>query len=69
VQRGENPPWYDAAYSYNLNKDDLYAKTLLESYGIHASEYSSIGLKHDFYIDNNGSVDELHKEVSSIIDL
>jgi len=69
VIRGENPPWYEAAYSLSSNKDNEYAKKVLESYGVHASEYSSIGLKHDFYIDNNGTVDQLHKQINSVINL
>lgn len=69
VIRGENPPWYEAAYSLSCNKDNEYAKKVLESYGVHASEYSSIGLKHDFYIDNNGTVDQLHKQINSVINL
>jgi len=69
VSRGENPPWYDAAHNLTLNQDNEYSLKVLESYGVHASEYSSVGLKHDHYIDNNGTVDELHNKINSIIDL
>jgi len=69
VKRGDNPPWYDAAYNLSLNKDDVYALKVLESHGVHASEYSSVGLDHDFYIQNDGTVDELHTQINSIINL
>ena len=36
---------------------------------VHASEYSSVGLKYDHVIDNNGNIDDLHSLVESVIDL
>lgn len=67
VNRGQPPAWYDAAVSYN--KGDIAKISVLESYSVHASEYSSVGLDYDFYIDNNGTIDELHKQVQSVINL
>ena len=72
VNRGENPPWYDAALEFSrgyYSAGYMEARKTLEELNIHASEYSSVGLKHDFYIDNNGSVDDLHKQIDSIINL
>jgi hypothetical protein len=72
VSRGENPPWYDAAI--NLNKGFYSAgykeaRRILDEHNVHASEYSSVGLKYDHYVDNSGTVDELHRKIDSIIDL
>lgn len=72
VNRGENPPWYDAALEFNrgyYSAGYFNARKVLEESNIHASEYSSVGLMHDYYIDNNGTVDELHRKVDSIINL
>jgi len=72
VLRGENPAWYDAALILNKGyyaSGYKEARQVLESYNVHASEYSSVGLEHDFYIDNNGSVDELHRQIDSVINL
>jgi hypothetical protein len=67
VTRGEHPPWYNDAVAYNFgNKDRL---SILQKYNIHASEYSSVGLDYDYYVDNSGSVDELHRKIDSIINL
>jgi hypothetical protein len=67
THRGEEPIWLGLATSYN-NNQDIRAKVLLEEqYGIHASEYSSVGLDYDHHIDNNGSIDHLHKQMESII--
>lgn len=67
VSRGENPEWYDAATQYNLgNKNAL---SILKQFNVHASEYSSVGLPYDFHIQNNGTVDDLHKKIDSIINL
>lgn len=66
VSRGENPPWYDSAVAYNFgNKDSL---SVLQEHKVHASEYSSVGLDYDYYVDNSGSVDELHRKIDLIID-
>jgi hypothetical protein len=67
VSRGPNPEWYDAAVQYN--KGNKHAKSILDQYNIHASEYSSVGLSYDHYIDNSGTVDDLHQKIDSIINL
>ena len=72
VNRGPNPVWYDAALEfskgyYSAGYPD--ARKLLDEYNVHASEYSSVGLQHDFYIDNNGTVDQLHKNIDLVINL
>lgn len=73
ITRGQNPEWYDAAAAYNRgpNGNELWAvsKAKLDKFGVHASEYSSVGLKYDHYVDNNGTIDELHKKLESIINL
>lgn len=72
VNRGENPVWYDAALSLNkgfYSNGFIEARKTLEEHNVHASEYSSVGLDHDYYIDNNGTVDELHRNIDLIINL
>jgi hypothetical protein len=65
VHRGENPPWHDAAIAFSKgNKDGLIT---LQEHNVHASEYSSVGLDYDYYVDNSGTVDELHRKIDSII--
>lgn len=72
VSRGSNPIWYDAAVAVNkgyYSQGFLEARKILEENNVHASEYSSVGLEYDYYVDNNGSVDDLHRKVDSIINL
>ena len=73
VNRGERPVWYSAAVDYNNepegSEQKLKAMVELGNYAVHASEYSSVGLLYDYYIDNNGSIDNLHKQVNSVINL
>jgi hypothetical protein len=73
VTRGQPPVWYDAAVSYNKgehgNMSWSLSKAKLDRNRVHASEYSSVGLDYDYYIDNNGTIDDLHKQVNSIINL
>lgn len=73
VSRGEQPVWYDAAVKYNKgpngNPDWSLSKRKLDKHKVHASEYSSVGLNYDHYIDNNGTIDELHNQIKSIVNL
>lgn len=72
VSRGENPVWYDAAVQHNkgyYTEGYKEARKILEEHNVHASEFSSVGLEYDFYVENNGTVDELHRSVDSIINL
>ncbi len=73
VLRGDNPEWYNAAVAYNKGPDGnpewSLSKAKLDRHQVHASEYSSVGLNYDHYIDNNGTIDDLHKNVESIINL
>jgi hypothetical protein len=73
VNRGERPVWYSAAVDYNNEPEGseqrLKAMVELGNYCVHASEYSSVGLLYDYYIDNNGSIDDLHNQVNSVVNL
>lgn len=66
ANRGPLPEWHDVAVKYNGG--DLQSALTLDSLGIHASEYSSVGLEYDFQIDNNGTIDDLHNQISRLID-
>lgn len=73
VARGLVPDWYEAAVNYNKGpvRNELWSlsKSKLDALGVHASEYSSVGIDYDHYIDNNGSIDQLHSQINSIINL
>lgn len=71
THRGEEPKWINLAATFNSDQDQserIRAKVLLEEqYGVHASEYSSVGLEYDYHLDNNSTIDSLHKQIESII--
>jgi hypothetical protein len=71
VSRGQPPNWYDAAVEFNKgSNNNMYwatSKAKLDRNRVHASEYSSVGLDYDHYIDNNGTIDELHKQINSVV--
>lgn len=73
VSRGENPDWYQYAIEYNKGPEAnpmwSISKTRLDNIKIHASEYSSVGLEYDYYVDNNSSIDDLHQRIKSIVNL
>jgi len=66
VQRGDVPEWYGCAML-----DNTTGSNLMESYGIHSSEYKWIDLNHKFNttIYNNSTLDQLkqlvHNEIAN----
>lgn len=71
THRGEDPYWLPVAMRYNNTDDptmkEILGDLLINEYKIHASEYSSVGLKYDYHLNNNGTITELHKQIESII--
>lgn len=73
VERGEKPIWYQDALTLNqmYKNSEQYnlLKEKLENSGAHASEYSSVGIEYDYTISNDGTIEDLHKQVESIVNL
>lgn len=70
ASRGPQPDWYMIAEQYNKSDSEFISGQLLHllrEQGVHASEYSSVGLNYDHYIDNNWSVDQLHRQLDKIL--
>lgn len=70
THRGELPEWHGFATTLNTSDDEgarEYALKELQAFGVHASEYSSVGLEYDYHLDNNDTIDHLHKQIESII--
>ena len=70
THRGEEPEWCAIAGILNLTENEaakIHCREELEKLGVHASEYSSVGLEYDYNLDNNGTIDSLHKQIESII--
>lgn len=70
ANRGANPAWCDIAARYNNGTE--YGDAILAELGklgIHASEYSSVGLEYDYHIDNNGTIDQLHSQINQLLSL
>lgn len=71
VSRGEQPEWYNAAVDYNKgpngNSKWSLSKLQLDKHNVHASEYSSVGINYDYNIDNNGTIDDLHRQICEVI--
>lgn len=71
VERGPKPTWYNDAVTINTKPTTLgceIAKDKLRGLGIHSSEYSSVGLEYDFYLNNNHSIEELYRQVEEVLD-
>ena len=70
THRGEDPDWLPLAGILNNTPNEeakIDCMLALEKLNIHASEYSSVGLDYDYHIDNNGTIDHLHKQMESVI--
>jgi len=59
VTRGNRPGWYQHAVDGDIKK--------LETLKVHRSEYDWIGTEFDATLDNNGTLDELYKQVETLI--
>jgi hypothetical protein len=64
VERGSRPDWYEHAARFNQGVGGW-----MQPEGVHASEYSSVGLEYDYYLDNNKSKEDLFKELNLIVNL
>lgn len=72
INRGPKPDWYDDAIAVNSGPRHIswaLSTDRLHKLKIHPSEYSSVGLKYDHEIDNDGTIDELHQKVKLLINL
>jgi hypothetical protein len=65
VQRGELPSWHIMAGK--ANNGDAFAREKLKHLGIHASETAWVGTEFDAIIDNNGSIDDLYKQLANVV--
>lgn len=59
VTRGDRPGWYQYALEGDIKK--------LETLKVHRSEYDWIGTEFDATLDNNGTLDELYKQVEDLL--
>jgi len=68
IQRGPDPEWYPYAELYNraesIVQREMYLEKLVD---VHESEYSSVGLPHDFLVTNNKTITELHRQLEAIV--
>lgn len=71
VVRGAEPPWYDDAVCMNRgpvrNLGWAVAKDRMEAHRIHASETAWVGTNFDRVIDNNGSMDDLYRQINDLV--
>lgn len=71
VVRGAEPEWFDDAVNMNhgptRNMSWALSKDRIEQLGIHASETAWVGTDFDHILDNNGSLDDLYKQISDLL--
>jgi hypothetical protein len=65
VTRGLLPEWYDLAI--DANKGHNVAFQELKRLKIHASETAWVGTEFDHVIENDGTIDDLYKQIQSVI--
>jgi hypothetical protein len=67
VRRGPEPAWYTVAEVANSHPQPNASSTILKELGIHASETAWVGTRFDAVIDNNGSMDHLYSQITSLV--
>ena len=65
VKRGDDPHWTDLAKQ--AQQGDEFAIQQLSDIGIHASEWDHTGVLVDFIIENNGTLEQLHDKINSVV--
>jgi len=72
THRGPDPEWIEIASVLNTTENDEvrnHCKERLAQLNIHASEYSSVGLWYDHHLNNDETIDNLHKQIALTINL
>ena len=70
VTRGPEPSWYTHALNYNAGDRNMgwaTGRRYLDQENVHASEYSWVGTKFDAVLDNNGTLDQLYKQINGLL--
>lgn len=64
ICRGEKPEWYNIALSANSGDKDALKHM---NSCIHKSEWAWVGTEFDAIVDNNGTIEELHKQIKNLV--
>ena len=67
VSRGMDPIWYRTAVAANAGNEESIEIMKKSFPKAHLSEWAWVGSKLDFHITNNGSLDDLYKQVDDLI--
>jgi hypothetical protein len=70
VVRGPEPEWYEDAVNFNegdRNMSWATSRSRLERLNIHASETAWVGTEFDYILSNDGSIDDLFKQVKNLV--
>ena len=59
VTRGDKPEWFQTALDGDVEQ--------LEKQGVHKSEYDWIGTTFDYTLDNNGTLDDVYRQVDELL--
>jgi hypothetical protein len=65
IQRGKNPSWYDTLYHYEHDSD--YRRDYMKKYNVHESEWAWVGHSMNETIQNNGTKNDLKRNVISAL--
>jgi hypothetical protein len=71
VIRGADPEWYQDAWAVNQGPTNMswsVSKSRMEQRKIHASETAWIGKDIDLEIDNNGTIDDLFRQIKNLVE-
>ena len=70
VVRGPEPEWYPFALAVNEGQKNITwsrSKVQLEKFAIHASETAWNGTEFDAVVENNSSLDDLYRQITSLV--
>lgn len=69
VRRGPDPDWFNTVAQSTKGGRITHVEGLLPTKDLHISEWAWISEEMDLTIDNNGSIEELHRNTDSLVSL
>ena len=67
VVRGEDPEWFTGVASMYGKATTEQKADYMKKFSVHASEWSWVGTEFNHVLDNNGSLDQLYKQVTHLV--
>lgn len=67
VKRGPDPEWFPTLAEMRKNSTIGICQDYMRQWNVHASEWAWAGTEFDAVIDNNGTLDDLYRQINDLV--